>query len=80
MAEEREQVLDEGLVLVEKYLQASVDHRSDAALVAAQLLLSTVAVNSKMPLQTLMDMLLQNLPNMYAVAAQKMQSSEGHIQ
>lgn len=76
METKREEILDEGITLVQKYLSASVDHSSDAALVAAQLLLSAVAVNSKLPLQVLMDMLLQNMPSMYEVALRKMQQKE----
>lgn len=77
MSEEaRTLVLDEGIALVERYLNVSVDQSSDATLVAAQLLLSTVAVNSKLPLQQLMDMLLKNVPAMYEVAFRKMQQRE----
>jgi hypothetical protein len=76
MEAERQKTLDEGLDLVEKYLQVSAEHNSDAVLVAAQLLVSTTAVNSKIPLQTLMDMLLKNMPVMYEVAVEKMFQQE----
>lgn len=76
MDAERQKTLDEGLDLVEKYLRVSTTHSSDAVLVAAQLLVSTTAVNSRIPLQTLMDMLLKNMPVMYEVALEKMTQQE----
>jgi hypothetical protein len=67
---ERKQQFDAALTFAEACLKHTGGLDTSTALLGSQILMAFSAMSLKMPLQQVMDLLLQNMPAIYAIATE----------
>jgi hypothetical protein len=70
LAAERKQQFDSALSFAEACLKNTENLSTPTALLGSQILLAFSAVSLNMPLQQVMDLLLQNMPAIYAIVTE----------